>query len=82
MSMQAQSLGGVTAPIHSQPDARKRWIISATFRQLYPRERPGFHCTLGWVGLEALLDGSENLAKDGIRSPDRPASSKSLYRLA
>jgi len=24
---------------------------------LYPRERPGTHCTGGWVGPRAILDG-------------------------
>jgi len=24
---------------------------------LYPRERPGTHCTVGWVGPRAGLDG-------------------------
>jgi hypothetical protein len=28
------------------------------------------------------LDGAENLAHTGIRSPDRPARSESLYRLS
>jgi hypothetical protein len=45
---------------------------------LYPQERPGTHCTGGWVGPRA---GLENLAPTGIRSPDRPARSQSLYRL-
>ena len=32
----------------------------------------------GWVGPR---DGLENLAPTGIRSPDHPARSESLYRL-
>ena len=47
---------------------------------LYPRERPGTHCTGGWVGPRAGLDRCEKFAPTGIRSPDRPARSKSLYR--
>jgi hypothetical protein len=35
-----------------------------------PRERPGTHCTGGWVGPKAGLAGAENLAPTGIRSPD------------
>jgi hypothetical protein len=31
---------------------------------------------------EADLDGAENLAPTGIRSPDRSARSESLYRLS
>ena len=48
---------------------------------LYPRERPGNHCTGGWVGPRVGLDSCGNLATTGIRSPDRPARSQSLYRL-
>ena len=43
-----------------------------------PMERPSIHCIGGWVGLRASL---ENLTLSGIRSPDRPAHSKSLYQL-
>jgi hypothetical protein len=34
----------------------------------------------GWVP-EPVWTGAENLAPTGIRSPDRPARSESLYRL-
>jgi hypothetical protein len=34
----------------------------------------------GWVP-RPVWTGAENLAPTGIRSPDRPASSESLYRL-
>jgi hypothetical protein len=34
------------------------------------------------VGPRAGLAGAENLAPTGIRSPDRPARSQSLYRLS
>ena len=47
----------------------------------YPRERPGTHCTGGWVGLRAGLDWCEKSRPTGIRSPDRPARRQSLYRL-
>ena len=40
---------------------------------LYPRERPGTHCTGGWVGPGPVWIGAENLAPTEIRSPDRPA---------
>jgi hypothetical protein len=50
---------------------------------LYPRERPGTHCTGGWVGPTAGLDRwGKYRPPTGIRSPDRPARSKSLYRLS
>jgi hypothetical protein len=31
-------------------------VVGATPRPLYPRERPGTHCTGGWVGPRAGLD--------------------------
>jgi len=46
---------------------------------LPPGKRPGTHCIGGWV--DPNWTGAENLASTGIRSPDRPARSESLYRL-
>ena len=58
------------------------WVVSTTPRPLYPRERPGTHCTGGWVGHKAGLDGcGKSRPLTGIRSPDRLARSESLYRL-
>ena len=49
---------------------------------LYPRERPGNHVQeAGWAA-GPVWTGAENLAPTGIRSPDRPARSQSLYRLS
>ena len=48
---------------------------------LYPRERPGTHCIGGWVGRRAGLEWCGKSLSTGFRSPDRPASSQSLYRL-
>ena len=42
---------------------------------LHPRERPGTHCTGGWMGPRAGLDGGKSRPPTGIRSPDRPARS-------
>ena len=47
-----------------------------------PARITGIRCTGGWVGSRAGLDGAENLAPTGIRSPDRPACSELLYRLS
>jgi hypothetical protein len=48
-----------------------------------PRERPGTHCIGGWVGPTAGVDGcGKSRPLTGIRSPDRPARSESLYRLS
>jgi len=33
------------------------WVVSATPRPLYTRERPGIHCIGGWVGPRVGLDG-------------------------
>ena len=33
------------------------WVVNATHRPLYPRERTGSHCIGGWVGSRAGLDG-------------------------
>ena len=33
------------------------WGVITTPQPLYPRERPGTHCTGGWVGPRAGLDG-------------------------
>ena len=50
------------------------WVINATLRPLYPRERPGRRLggPLGRTG--RVL---KNLSPTGIRSPDRPARSES-----
>jgi len=50
------------------------WVVNATTLTT--------HCIGGWVGPRAGLDGVENLAPTGIRSPDRPARNDSLYRLS
>ena len=47
----------------------------------YPRERPGTHCTGGWVGLRAGLEWCGKSRPTGIRSQDRSARRQSLYRL-
>jgi hypothetical protein len=60
----------------------RRWcVVTITPGRLYPRERPGTHCTGGWVGPGAGLDRCGKSRPTGIRSPDLPARSESLYRL-
>jgi hypothetical protein len=39
--------------------ARRWWMVSTTLRPIYPWERPGTHCTGGWVGPRASLDMCE-----------------------
>jgi hypothetical protein len=58
------------------------WVVSTTPRPIYLRERPGTHCTGGWVSPRACLDRCEKLAPTGNRSADRPARSHPLYRLS
>ena len=47
---------------------------------LYPRERPGTHCTGGSVGPRVWMGGKSRPHRDSIT--DRPARSQSLYRLS
>ena len=60
------------------------WMVNTTLPAALPqRKRPGTHCTGGWVGPRAGLDGcGKSRPPPGIRSPDRPARSESLYRLS
>ena len=57
-------------------------MVNVRPRPLYPWERPGTHCTAGWVGLRARLDRGGKSRPTGIRSADRPARRQSLYRLS
>ena len=58
------------------------WVVNATLRPLYPRERLCAHSIGIWLGPRAGVEDVENVAPTGIRSPDRPARSQSLYRLS
>src|SRR5215468_7776901 len=51
--------------------ARRGWVVSTTPRPLYPRERPGTHCTGGWVDPRAGLDVCEKSHpnRDSIPGP-------------
>ena len=56
------------------------WSASRPGR-LYPRERPGTNCTVGWVGpMDGLGGRKPRPYRDSI--PDRPARSQSLHRLS
>ena len=49
--------------------------VSVTSRTLFtPRERPGTHCTGGWVGPKAGLDrfGKSRTHRDSIPGPPSP----------
>jgi hypothetical protein len=73
--------GGV-ALLFPNLGARRGCVVSTMPRPLYLRERPGTHCTEGWVGPGPVWTCVKNLAPTGIRSPDRPARSQSLHRLS
>jgi len=63
-------------------DTRRRWGVSVTPRPLFTsgKDPVPFVQEAGWAPGPVWTD-AENLASTGIRSPDRPALSKSLYRL-
>jgi hypothetical protein len=71
--------GGI-AQLFLNLGTRGEWSASRLGR-LYPRERPGTHCTEGWMGPGAGLDRCGKSRPTGIRSPDLPARSELLYRL-
>jgi hypothetical protein len=66
---------GRSTAIHSLDlGARRGWVVSTTPRPLYPRERPGTHCTEGWVGPMTGLDVCEKSRPywDLIPGPSSP----------
>jgi len=50
------------------------WVVNATTRSFYPRERPGPRCVVVGVGLSAGLDGC------GKSRPHRDSISKIVVR--
>jgi len=46
---------------------------------LPPVKRPVAHCIGVWVGPGPVWTGEENISSTGIRSPDRPSRSQSLF---
>ena len=38
------------------------WVVKATPRLLYPRERLGTHCIVGWVGLQGQSRGVRKIS--------------------
>jgi len=72
---------GIALLFHDHGTGRG-WGVSVTPRPLFT---PGKHSVpivqeAGWAP-GPVWTGAENLAPTGIRSPDRPARSQSLYRL-
>ena len=63
--------------------ARWGWVVNATPRPLYPRERDPLPIVREAEWAPGLVwTGAENLAPTGIRLPDRPACSESRYGLS
>ena len=63
-------------------DTRRGWGVSVTPRPLFtPGKDPVPIVQEAWWAPGSVWTGAENLAPTGIRSPDRPARSQSLYRL-
>jgi len=58
------------------------WESASRPGRLYSRERPVTHCTGGWVGSRAGLNGAENLVPTGIRSWTVQPVAQSLYWLS
>ena len=71
-----------TALLFFKLSARWGWVVNATPWPRYPRERDQVPIVqeAGWAP-EPAMAGVENFAPTGIRSPDRPTRSESLYRL-
>jgi hypothetical protein len=71
--------GGRGIALHSLDlGARRGWVVSITPRPLYPRKRPGTHCTGGWVGPRACLDVCEKSRpyRDSIPRPPKLVASR------
>jgi len=71
---------GISLLFHDH-GTRSGWGVSVTPRPIFsPRERPGTHCTVCWVGPRAGLDRWGNISPPtGIRSPDLPARSQYFF---
>ena len=70
------------ALLNNDHSTRKGWEVSVTHRLLFTSGKDTVPIVqgAGWAP-EPVWAGAENLATTGIRSPDRPAHSQSLYRL-
>jgi len=76
--------GGVEVQLYSflNLGARWKWVVNGTPRPFYPQRRNLVPTVqeAGWAS-GPVWTGAENLAPTGIRSPDRPNPSQSLYQL-
>jgi hypothetical protein len=76
---------GIAPPIHNL-SARSRWMFKAKPWPTYPQEAAPVPIHYeAWCAPQPVWEGVEkrkSLASTGIRNPDRPALSESLYRLS
>ena len=74
--------GGIALPFHDH-GPRSGWGVSVTPRPLFTPEKDPVPIVqrAGWAP-GPVWTGAEILTSTGIRSPDRPAHSQSLYRLS
>jgi len=70
---------GIALPIHDH-GTRRGWGVSVTPRPLFTPGKDRVPIVPQWAP-GPVWTGTENLAPAGIRSPDRPSRSQSLYRL-
>jgi hypothetical protein len=57
-------------------------VVNAVPRPLYPRELPNTYCMEASWAPGSTWTGAGNLSPTGIRSPNRPTHSETLYRLS
>jgi len=78
------STGGVEVQLYSflNLGVRWKWVVSVTPRPFYPHGRDPVPIVqeAGWASGQ-VWTGAEILTPIGIRSPDRPNPSESLYQL-
>ena len=73
---------GIALPFHDHGTRRGEGSASRPVRSL-PRERPGTHRNRRLGGPQGRSGQVQKISPPtGIRSPDRPARSQSLYRLS
>ena len=79
----AQRVGRGIALLFLHRGTRRRWVVSSTPRPYFTTGKDPVPIVqeAGWAP-GPVWTGAENIAPTGIRSPDRPGRSQSLYRLS
>jgi hypothetical protein len=68
---------GIAPPVFD-PGARRKWVVIATLRPLYPRGRIPVPIIEAWWSSGPFWTGLEGVAPNWVRTPERPARSESL----